>query len=168
MFKFTANFIDEDKEISLPESWEDVTYTQYIDLVNRDDKKWITRLSILTGLEVDIIGQLPTHVVDMFINIISFMADQSDLEKANVIPKEYEAFNYSSVEYAHHCRIMDEIKKYNEQGLNILNAAPVIVEYCTGKRKDSEKFDLGLDIRQRPVTEVVGLANFFLSHLTGF
>lgn len=163
MYTFNATFIDEEREIKLPESWSELTFSQYLDLVNGDDKDWVTRLSILTGIDKESIVQLPGEAVESLIHVISFLADKEPLVKANVIPDEWAGFKYSKVEYSHHCAIMAEVKRCTDAQLNELNFAPVLVEYCTGERVSKKEFKKGIDIRNKPVTEVLGLANFFLT-----
>jgi hypothetical protein len=172
MFKFALRFTTGKQVINLPEKWSEVTFNQYVDLVNGDDKNWLTRLSILSGVEKKFIDQLPIETVELLINRITFINDQSALKNCKS-PKKYKGFKYTKLESAWHFDIMDELEKH--KGLDLINCAPVVVERCTRKRHGKIKglltsngFSKGIDISQRPVTEVLGTANFFLACLINF
>lgn len=157
MFTFTAEFADEEKVINLPEKWDEVTFEQYADLVHKDDGDWFTRLNVFTGIDVQDLKSLPLHAIDLFVSVLKFLANSDELKQANVAPDGYEKFNYANIPYLQHEKVMAELKRVNESGLTTLHAAPMLVEVCT-------KNEFGfVNIRNKPITEVIGIANFFLS-----
>ena len=177
MFEFKAQFIEGDRVVRLPESWSELTFDQYVNLVNNDDKEWLTRLIVLTGIED--IGKLPVHAIELFTSIISFLADVKPLNDANVVPEKYQDFKYSSsVEFTWHQEVLIEFKKWSDhyevdkaetpEQKDILmrkvqmSSAAKLVEVCTRFRTTDERVIPGMKINNDPVLEVIGMVNFFL------
>jgi hypothetical protein len=182
MFKLNANFIDGTKEVILPESWNELTFSRYVDLVNNDDKEWKTRLSVLTGIEKDDLGKLPVHAIDLLISVIGFIADLKPLNDANVAPEKYKDFKYStSVEFTWHEEVLKELQKWTKfykgdeadtpEKRDILlrkvqmSSAAKLVEVCTRKRTSDSRVLPGWNIKDEPVLNVIGMVSFFLHHL---
>lgn len=175
MFKYSLNFSTGKEVINLPEKWSEVTFNQYLELVNGDDKNWLTRLAILSGVERKFIDQLPIGITELLINRITFTANTQALLKYNKVPKKYQKFKIERLETGWFSDVVNAMEK--AEGKDRLNAAAVLVERCTRKRVTTQSglkkmikpipvdgvVKPGIDITNKPITEVWGIANFFLA-----
>ena len=81
MIKLTA----EEITYSIPSSWSDVTYKQYLDLQNEKEDKKI--LSILCNMPIEIVERLSSGSVSKLATVISFVKEPIKLDEYT--PPEY-------------------------------------------------------------------------------
>jgi hypothetical protein len=184
MLEFILKYNTGDEICKVPQSWNDVTFKQYVELINRDEEgedvrhQWLIRLSILTGLKEETILELPQTVVESMINCIMFTIDSSAIIDLPV-PEEFKHWEYESITMGDGWaidKILDinfkELKEdlgrdpeEDELRIHRINCASKIVEQLT-RKKIGDKM-IGRKIDDEPVTEVLGLVNFFLLRLQG-
>lgn len=156
MVKFNLTSADNTlTSVSVPDSWDEVTFKQYVDLVNYDKGTIESRISILLGISEDYINVLPSEDVLMIVPIISFTFNTEELEKSNVVPDDYKDFYIGHESW----KKLEEAKQAINalDGKDAVNAAAKIIKIYTDQ-----------DIEDKPVTEVLGLVNFFLSSYINF
>lgn len=156
MVKFNLTSADNTlTSVSVPDSWDEVTFKKYVDLVNYDKGTIESRISILLGISEDYINVLPSEDVLMIVPIISFTFNTEELEKSNVVPDDYKDFYIGHESW----KKLEEAKQAINalDGKDAVNAAAKIIKIYTDQ-----------DIEDKPVTEVLGLVNFFLSSYINF
>lgn len=156
MVKF--NLTSEDNvitSVSVPESWNEVTFKQYVELVNYDKGTIESRIAILLGLSENEVNNLQSSDVFMIVPIISFTFDTKDIIECNVVPDEYKDYYIGHQSW----KKLEEAKQAINalDGKDAVNAASKIIKIYTDQ-----------DIDDKPVTEVLGLVNFFLISYINF
>lgn len=154
MFQSIAVYISGDEVINMPEAWSEVTFNQYVELVNRDSGDWFDRISVLTGLSIEDVKRFKTDLFVQFVNRASFLNDTKPLMDSLIVPEKWQGFKVGSTEIGTFMQVQQELDRVKEAELNSVNAGAKIVKLFTGE-------DIGSD----PVTEVLGLVNFFLLKL---
>ena len=141
--------------IDIPTQWAEVKWSLYLRLINEDDGTIERRVSILTGIELNQVLNLNVEDVVNLIPIISFTFDFTDLEEAKKTPEKYKDWYIGHQSWAK----LEEAKQVlaKLEGKDPLNAAADIVRIYDGT-----------DINDKPVTEVLGLAAFFLRSYINF
>ena len=156
MVKFNLTSADNTlTSVSVPDSWDEVSFKKYVDLVNYDKGTIESRISILLGISEDYINVLPSEDVLMIVPIIAFTFDTDELIKCNVVPDQYKDFYIGHESW----KKLEEAKQAINalDGKDAVNAAAKIIKIYTDQ-----------DIEDKPVTEVLGLVNFFLSSYINF
>lgn len=131
----------------IPIGWDEIKYNQVSNIIKDYDDKTLL-LSHVTGIPVDVINKILDTDISKLFGLISFVDDLSVFE--NITPKEeYKDFKYSKIEYgeAEFCR------KVMESGVSGYDAVAKIINRL-----------VKYDINDKPVTEVIGTANFFLTN----
>lgn len=162
MIKYTVNYNTGTEIIQVPTSWNDVKLKTYIDLVNRDNGNWITRISILIGITEENINTLPVSQIESWILDISFLADFSEIENCTKIPVEYKDFKIGSLEFGWYEEAMAVVTSVQKQELNLINAGVKVAECFTRFRIDGKEQKSKTDFENSPVLEVLSTINFFL------
>lgn len=167
-----------EKPVHCYTSWPEVTIEKYIQLVNEDDGTIETVCSILTGVPKADIMAIPATDFVLVAKACMFVFDKAALLGLCSVPAEYEDWyigehSWEKLEKAKKemARIgpqpiigeqlegetMVEYIKDWTKGQDSINAAKEIVKIYTGK-----------DISGKPITEVFGEVNFFLSSYISF
>ena len=141
--------------VDIPTQWDEVNWSLYLQLINEDDGTIEKRISILTGIELNQVLNLSIEEIINLIPVISFTFDFADLEKAKAVPEKYKHWYIGHQSWAK----LEEAKQIlaKLEGKDPLNAAADIVRIYDGT-----------DIKDKPVTEVLGLAAFFLRSYINF
>lgn len=184
MLTFTLIYDNEEKEVFLPQTWSDVTFEQYVRLVNEDnyDEKGnidiLNRIHIFTGIPIEALERCKQELILTMFNCISFMADQDEIINCKV-PADLANWEYEGISYGTGIAI-DKILDNNYKALvedigreptpeevqkHRINAGASIVEVLTRKKVGDNL--VGRNILKEPVTEVLGMVNFFLTRLEG-
>lgn len=133
-------------EYNIPISWDELTYSQAIDVIENIEAKDI-QLSKLTGIPVEVIHALNDSQASILFNMISFTENLSVFENDMVL-EEYKSFDFGSISYAdaEQCR---NFMRSDENGFRAI--IPIL------------KTLVKLDVSTMPFLSVIGTANFFLS-----
>lgn len=163
--------------ISIPQSWDEVSLSKYCELVNKDRMKGDTvdllnRASIITGISIENLNQCNADTITLLLNNLAFISDHEPVQEAakkrpNITGFDYDTFDFSSTEWGYFEEAKQLIKHCNDNNINKVNIGSQLVEIYTRKRVDGKEVP-GLDVSERPVTEVIGLVNFFLSRSERF
>lgn len=140
---------------SIPTDWDDVTFKQYVELVNFDDGTIERRVSILLGIDFELVKTIPAVDIAGIIPLISFSFNFKKLEESNNVPEEYKNFNIGQQSWSKLEECNQSIAKI--EGKDSINAGADIVRIYTGR-----------DINDEPITKVLGLVNFFLRSYLDF
>lgn len=138
------------KEITLPQNWSEVTWQQYVDLINHDTGSVEKRLAILLGLELDDVVLFETDLLFKLIFEIGFTYDLETLLKHNVAPEKYKDWYIGHQPWFKLEKCKQALSGLD--GKDIMNAGAEIVKVYTDE-----------DINDKPVTEVLGAVSFFLN-----
>lgn len=140
---------------SVPVSWSEV---KYIDFAKSREKPLTERLSIYTGIPLEIVNNIPLSEIKKIIDIVSFMDEMPDA----FVPVDLDI----NVGDEHYIK-MEQSRKVLETAENQWIAAIEIVKtYTEQKDEKGEVIKKGLDISEIPVPESLGYAVFFLNKLT--
>lgn len=139
-------------------SWNDVTFKDYCEIVKAKGKSFSETVAIFTGIPGITTMHLSLSQLSIICDLVSFMDD----------PDTVYAF---AVSYTSDITIgeqpywkVEKAKQLLKGNPNPITVAAEIVEMYTGD-KDGEG---GIDIRNKPVTEVMGMAAFFLTYCQSF
>lgn len=132
----------------IPSSWNDVTFLKYCDVVMVHDQPFMNRLSVYTGIEVDVLNKLTFPGLQQLIETTAFMDNPDDVM---AFAEGYE----SEINIGHETYGKMETSKQAIQQAKIplLGAVTMIKEYT------------GQDISNLPITKTIGQAVFFLTRL---
>lgn len=131
----------------IPISWDEIKYSQVGDIIKDYNDKTLL-LSHICGIPVEVINKIADRDISKLFGVISFTEDLSIFE--NVTPKEeFKDFKFKNIEYgeAEFCR------KIMKAGVSGYDAVSKIINRL-----------VKYDINDKPVTEVIGTANFFLTN----
>lgn len=142
-------------QVNVPEEWKEVTFKKYVELINYDDGSFKRRIAIMLGLPYDEVDFISAENMLQIYPTISFVFSPDELLKYNYVSDEYKDYYIGHQSWAK----LEEAKKAIAMldGKDSINAASSIVKTYTG-----------IEIDDKPVTEVIGLANFFLSNYLSF
>lgn len=169
MFQAKAVYNTGVEEISMPENWHELKFKNYVELVNidpelKDEKLGYKRISILTGIPEDDVQYLPTAVFIRLITASQFLNNMDPLIQALNVPEKYKNFKVGGIEIGTFILAQQELQRVKDSSLDTVNAGQKIVYLFTKKR--GRDYDIpGWNISNEPVTEVLGLVNFFLNKL---
>lgn len=170
-------------KLSVPTSWNDVTIEQWIRLVNEDDGTMEKRVSILIGLDFEDVIKLSVIEFTRVCQTLIFCQDISALAECNTVEPKWNDWYIGNESWEKLEKAKQEmskcspqpILKYDESGNKILDddGLAVIDRWTESKdpinaAKEIVKIYTGEDISGKPVTEVIGLCNFFLSSCINF
>jgi len=141
--------------MQLPQSWSEVTWDQYIDLINYDTGSLEKRIAILLGIEESDVMLFSTENIFYLIQAVSFTFDLEELVKHNKTPEQYKDWYIGHQAWFKLEQCKQELSKLD--GKDVMNAGKEIVKIYTSE-----------DIGNKPVTEVLGLVSFFLSRYITF
>lgn len=139
-------------DYNLRTSWNEVTMNGYVEICKASDKPFAERISIYSQIPIEIINQMKIAQLNVVGELVEFM---EGFDSVNAFAIGYESpieigeQNYFKVERA---------KQLLQNNPIPISAAVEIVELYTGN-DDGEQ---GIKIGEQPVTEVIGMATFFL------
>lgn len=168
--KLTGTFLVDGKvierDIVAPSNWSEVTFKKYAELVDEgNDIDIIKQISILTGEDYDNLMQMEYNVIQMLTHAIRFSFDTSALYAANIIPDDFE--NWKNPKEG-------KIQRW-DIGLQPVQKMIIVDQAHKDLQEAGKKFGTfflceelcrqyaGVEIADKPITEVLGLCNFFLS-----
>lgn len=140
---------------SVPTSWDEVTFDKYVELINYDDGTLERRIAILVGIDYDLINTLRADDIVNLIPIIAFSFEYDEILNTSSEPEEYKDFNIGLQSWAKLEKAKQAIAKLD--GKDTINAGAEIVQIYTDR-----------DIKNEPVTKVLGVVNFFLRKYLDF
>lgn len=157
---------------NLPETWLDVTFEQYIKIQEVDEKtklkKSIAILSILSGIEIEILNDLPLDMLNKFVGFLDFVSQEIPTEKKkcliiNDIEHEYLG-SLEKISIGQYADIDFEINQ-ERTPLRTLSYILPILYLPKGKEYNSAYSESVVnDFLNLPVTDVFGVIGFFLSN----
>lgn len=151
-------------------SWAEIDVETYLRLLNEDDGQIERVCSILSGVDVEVIMALPAKDFMVLAPICFFVYDRTELVNASVMPKGYEDWYIGDQPWSKLEACNKALAAIGPQ--NIIEQDEEGNDYIAGQTKGKESFNAakdivkeytGIDISGKPILEVFGLANFFLS-----
>lgn len=155
MFSITVKTAEGERDYSIPTGWFELPWSKYVDFVNGDDGTIPARMSLATGIPLDVVNRLPAGTYGQLLSIVSFMFSDPS-EYADYIPAEWSGVRVEKDIWGKIEHVKSHITALN--GRHIYNVGAEVVATYTSKHKD----DPGLDINPLPVSKVFGLVAFFL------
>jgi hypothetical protein len=170
-------------KIPVPTSWHDVTIEQWITLVNEDDGTMERRVAILTGIPISDIVQLSVNEFIRLCATLIFCQNIENLGEHNIVDAKWNDWYIGNESWEKLEKAKQELAKcspqpvfkYDTEGNKILDAeGNAVLDYMTKAKdpinavKEIVKIYTGEDVSGKPVTQVIGLANFFLSSYINF
>jgi hypothetical protein len=141
-------------DYSIRSNWNEVTLDDYCEIVKAKDKALFERLSLYSGVPLEVIEQLKFKQLILLCDLLEFMDD-------------FDSVNAFAIGYESELTIGDQEYWKIEKAKQLLkgNATPItvaaeIVELYTSDKDGNG----GMKIGDKPVTEAIGMAGFFLSH----
>lgn len=90
MLPLIAKYKETEIKFNLPQSWEDITLYQYIELSKWDRKDLIQLFAVITGIDYDVFFNCESEGInDLLLTNLEFLKEPLDLE-ALPLPKEIE------------------------------------------------------------------------------
>ncbi len=131
---------------NVPTTWYDVPYKTAIEVIRQKEPD--NALCLLIGIDLDTLNSLQNKSVATIYNCVSFIEDNSIMEKNDVLEK-YKTFDYGSLPYGD----TEKVRQYisNNKECNFLELAPEVIKMLTGD-----------DISEEPFAEIIGTVDFFL------
>lgn len=135
-------------EYPIPSSWNDVTFLKYCDVVMAHELPFMNRLSVYTGIDLEVLNKLTFGGLQHLIETTAFMDSPDDIM---AFAEGYE----SSINIGHETYGKMEASKQAIQKAKI----PLLGAVETVKQYTKE------DISELPITKTIGQAVFFLKRL---
>lgn len=133
-------------------SWNEVTLNDYCEIVKANDKQFAERIAVYSQIPIEIINQMKIAQLNVLSELVEYM-------------EGFDAVNAFAVGYESDITIGEQPYWKVEKAKQLLqnNSFPItvaaeIVELYTG----DEDGNNGINIGEKPVTEVIGMASFFL------
>jgi hypothetical protein len=151
------------KPHEIPEKWEEVPFSMFLDLIEAD-QDYTAILSVLLGIEKEILKKVKIQGLDLIISRLSFMKEQPQIEPKPMklgpfeFPKD---ITFETVEQFEDTR--SEIHKAQNKTLKEQTEALAVFAaiYCQNPY-DSEKAQyLSKSFYSLPCTEVMAAGSFF-------
>lgn len=141
----------EDKVKQIRTSWNDVTYSGYVEMLKNLDKSWMKRLSIYTGIGEDVLNKMTINQICLFIETVGFM---ESLETVDAFTIGYESdVQVSEMEYWK----LEKAKQLLKESNGYIVGAEIVDLYTSDKDGNG-----GTNINDMPVTQAIGIVAFFL------
>lgn len=161
--ELTFNYTTGPEKMDVPTSWGEVSFSKYCDLLENDNATLPRRISIMLGIPETEVESLPAGVAISIGNCLSFISDMAPIREAGaVIPVGFEKFDVGFESWGKYEDAQKVLATYHDK-TEYTRAAVEIVKIYTAKGDEP-----GRDISNEPVTEVLGLATFFLAKLIVF
>lgn len=135
-------------------SWNEVTMKHYCDIVTAQEKPFAERIAAYSLIPIDIINQMKIAQLHVLSELVEFM-------------EGFDSVNAFSIGYESEITIgeqpywkVEKCKQLLKDNPYPITVAAEIVALYTGD-KDGEN---GIQISDKPVTEVIGMCAFFLQH----
>jgi len=143
----------EDKVHQIRTSWNDVTYSGYVEMLKNLDKTWMKRLSVYTGIDEDVLNKMTINQICLFIETVGFM---ESLETVDAFTIGYESdIQISELEYWK----LEKAKQLLQASNGYIVGAEIVDLYTSDKDGNG-----GTNINDMPVTQAIGMVSFFLSN----
>lgn len=139
-------------------SWNEVTLKEYCEIVKAQSKDWIERLSIYSGIPLDIINKIKLKQLQILLDLVEFM-DEPDIVQAFVIGYESEM----KIGEQPYWKI-EKCKQLLKDNPFPITVGAEIVELYTGDVDGNG----GEKISDKPVTEVIGMCAYYLDQIDKF
>ena len=139
-------------EFSIRTSWNEVTMNEYCDIVKATDKPFAERIAVYSQIPIETINQMKIAQLNVLSELVEFM-------------EGFDAVNAFAIGYESEMKIgeqpywkVEKAKQLIQNNPYQITSAVEIVELYTG----DEDGNNGIKIGDKPVTEVIGMATFFL------
>ena len=139
-------------------SWNEVTLKDYCEIVKAQSKEWVERLSVYSGIPVDILHKVKLKQLQILLDLVEFM-DEPDIVQAFGVGYESEI----KIGEQPYWKI-EKCKQLLKDNPFPITVGAEIVELYTGDADGNG----GEKISDKPVTEVIGMCVYFLSEIDKF
>jgi hypothetical protein len=170
-FDIQLNGVTVKKQI--PSSWNDLTFEQYLNILKLTQGNEVDILSMLTGIEKDIILKAKITGLDDLLVVLDFMKTVPDFQRSNkLLGRDMpEDITFHALAPYIDCRqILFEVQ--NKDVAEFTEAyARYCAIYCQAVDSDWTGYDhdkamlLVPEVMQSPASEVVGWGSFFITKL---
>lgn len=147
-----------EKQYNIRTSWNEVTLNDYCEIVKVNDKPFAERIAVYSQIPIEIINQMKIAQLNVLSELVEYM-------------EGFDAVNSFAIGYESDITIgeqpywkVEKAKQLIQNNLFPITVAAEIVELYTGD-KDGEN---GQKIGDKPVTEIIGMASFFLQNWESF
>lgn len=139
-------------------NWNEVTLNQYCEIVKANDKPFAERIAIYSQIPIEIINAMKIAQLNVLGEVLEFM---EGFDSVNAFAIGYESdITIGEQPYWK----VEKAKQLLQNNSFPITVAAEIVELYTGD-KDGEN---GQKIGDKPVTEIIGMASFFLRSWESF
>jgi len=140
-------------EYNLRSNWNEVTFKGYCEIVEAKNKPLLERLAVYSSMPIELISALSLQQLTTVSDVVGYL---EDFETVSAFCVGYESdLNIGEQEYWK----VEKAKQLLKGKTYPITVAAEIIELYTGD-KDGEG---GKKVNDLPVTEVIGMASFFLS-----
>lgn len=155
MVNFILEIGEEKTKVKVPNSWADISFLKYVELLNNDNGDATKIVSILTGIDIETILKLNANDFAQIANVCFFVYDKQPLLDNAKIPKKYENWLIGDQSWGKFEEAKQAIISCGET--DSFNAASELVRIYDGR-----------DISSENILDVIGIASFFLSNYMTF
>lgn len=133
-------------------NWNEVTFDQYCEIVKAKNISFADRVSVYSGIPLDIVNQMSLNQMEDVMNFVSFM-ESFDTVDAFALAYESEL----TVSEQPYWKI-EKVKQLLKGTTNPILIGAEVVDIYTSDADGNG----GIKINDKPVTEVIGMCAFFL------
>lgn len=183
MITLKAVYSDGVVDINIPQSWHDVTFEQYCQLLELDSQEDLFfedrlngRIKIFTGLTDEDVSSLTITCIEHIAVMLSFSFDFNELNNHMKIPEKYSNFDIGDCTWEQllKCQIVMNpiytkhatIDELTEDEQNVLSGKILMDIYQKGDLILEAL--IGEQIKGKPITYSYGLIGFFLPKYYNF
>lgn len=148
MIELTIN----NKPFQIKTNWNEVTFDQYLEIVKAKNISFADRISVYSGIPLDLVNQMKLSQMDEVCDFVSFM---ENFETIDAFAMAYESgLTVSEQPYWK----IEKVKQLLKGNTNPILIGAEVVDIYTSDADGNG----GIKINDKPVTEVIGMCAFFL------
>lgn len=133
-------------------NWNEVTFDQYCEIVKAKNIAFADRVSVYTGIPLDIVNQMSLMQLTAVADLVSFM---ESFDTVDAFALTYESdLTVSEQPYWK----IEKVKQLLKGATNPILIGAEVVDIYTSDAEGNG----GVKINDKPVTEVIGMCAFFL------
>ena len=137
-----------DTSYSIRSSWNDITFLGYCDIIMCHEEPIMNRLSVYTGIELDVLNKLTYSGIKQLMDYVEFMDSPDD-----VMGFAYAYESDINIGHEWYGKLENSKQSIAKSKIPLLGAVEVIKQYTD------------VDISNLPITKTIGQAVFFLTAL---
>ena len=153
MYLITVNVDGQATEKKIPQSWDDLTWSTYVEAetANKDDSQTGSTIEVLTGIPVSVFENMQPYDQRFILTQCSFFWNEQP--KMSGLPHDFVEVMIETDTWQRLINAEQEFKRVHESNLPEIAAAQLVIETYTG-----------VDITELKVSEALSYWDFFFGN----